>query len=231
MTYVEFPFDQIIDLHVKKKDEPPDGGPDYGGACGSGWFPFGAYFPGGNGFPAQIVPDQPTNMSAGGGVLWNPEVTPAPPDDQPWLYIIPGSGSTAERISIVWRGVLSGGPGAGPPLLAGLWIMPPGHRPLPPYLDDDGNPPPNPPPYNPDISGDVVGDGRITWEGTEGATVVAGFASTTARAARPPLVPSPRRRIVRPRFRADTDVTHYGWPGDPPTDGIWIEVEHDCPDS
>ena len=26
MTYVEFPFDQIIDLHVKKKDEPPPDG-------------------------------------------------------------------------------------------------------------------------------------------------------------------------------------------------------------
>lgn len=31
MTYIEFPFDRIVELHVKKKDEPPpDGGPGPG---------------------------------------------------------------------------------------------------------------------------------------------------------------------------------------------------------
>ena len=40
MTYVEFPFDQIFELHVKKKDEPPDGeypaGAPYCGRYGYG---------------------------------------------------------------------------------------------------------------------------------------------------------------------------------------------------
>lgn len=232
--YTEFPGDEIIAVHFKKKSKPPGGEPpDYGGECGSGWFPFGGYFPGGDGFPPQITSGM-TDMTAGWGVLWNPEVTPSAPEDAPWMFTIPGQYCKSETISIVWRGVLAPGPGAGPPLLAGLWIMPPEHRPFPPYLDHDGNPPPNPPPYDPDISGEVIGDGRISWtgDGYEPATVVAGFAATAGgpatRVAKSPPIIRPRRRITMPRFPATRADEHYGWPGDPPDDGIWIEVEHDC---
>jgi len=230
MTYVEFPFDQIIDLHVKKKDEPPEPPDNMPQVCTSGWFPFSGWYPGGDGFPPQQT-NPPCNMGVGGGVTWNPEVVYLTKYDDPSDYdkfIIPGWKARSVTISVVWAGIVSGGPSTGPPLVVGLWLLPSNHRAIQPWLDENGNPPPNSPPYNPDVSADVVGDGRISMTVTHGP-VVASFASSESG---PPAgVRVPRRRRTPVARRSETRTVHYGWPGSPPSDGIWVEVVHDCPDS
>jgi hypothetical protein len=223
MVFVEDPWSRIVAVHWKDDGEPPPGPDDGPPGCGNGWFPMNGYYPGGDGFPAQIL-SPPANLDYYGGVFWNPIVAINPPKDDPYLFIIPGHSARGARISIVWQGVVP--PVSGPPLVAGLWLFP-GRVAYPPYLDSSGHPPPNPPPFNPDLSADVIGSGRLTYAMSPPTSkaIIASFVATGGtmleqpRALRSPFLPSAQ----------DAPPPHYGFPDAlKPSEGIWIEVEHDC---
>jgi hypothetical protein len=221
--YAESPFDRIVNVHWKKKD---DGGGGPGtwhcdGDCGSGWFPMANFFPGGDGFPPQLGLGN-ADLFVGPNVQWNPHYITEGAIQLFGLnqFVVPGCGATSVTISVVWASNDSVG------LIVGIWDMP-GHNPFPPYLDSNGHPPANAPPSNPTVSIDVGGHG-----GRFGYTIAApiettlsiGFAASGLGA---------RSSIARPLsptdFAASPRDTHYGWPGAPPTDsGIYIQVDYAC---
>jgi len=112
MTYVEFPFDRIIELHVREPTSPPPPPPpppEVTGPCGSGTilvfgFPYSLYFT-----------ERRTSYSGFGGTFlmprvccpplpWYYEVDPDtgeeswPPDPQ-HSYWVPGNGATSVTIT------------------------------------------------------------------------------------------------------------------------------------
>jgi hypothetical protein len=107
MTYVEFPFDRILSLHVKKAGEPPGNGhPPVPGLCGSGTWQVA-------GFPLYLyvtlgAPSYPE--LAGTYISVNPCCPPLPagydqatntwPADPQDSLFIPGNGATS--VTITW---------------------------------------------------------------------------------------------------------------------------------
>jgi hypothetical protein len=221
--YAETPFERIVDVHWKHEDT--GGGPPLpgSGGCGSGWWPMTGWFGGGDGFPSQTTTG-PAILTAGGGVIWNGAFI-APGEHTPGyydLFVIPGMGAHSETISVVWGGTIP----TPPFLLVGVWYFG-ARQPYPPYLDSPGgSPPPNPPPDNPDDSVSISSAaGTFTLDPARAiGTVVIGFASGggLARQTTAPLMPS------SPDVPSLQEI-HYGYPGSPPSEGIWIEVGHDCP--
>jgi len=68
MTYVEFPFDQIIDLHIKKKDDPPPEPPD-DEECGSYQWEIGGTFGLGGGLGGAWWSSAPMGFSSNGFIV------------------------------------------------------------------------------------------------------------------------------------------------------------------
>lgn len=232
MVFVEDPWSRIVAVHWAD-DGPTDPGGGDGTQCGSGWFPLGGWFPGGDGFPPQPSIGSANMLVEHGGVHWNPAVA-VTPEDNPYLFFIPGIGARSLTIRIAWRGILPPAHEGVLPLLAGLWIFP-GRAPIPPYNDANGNPVPVPqrPPFSPTVSAPVIGDGSVAFDGPEiqigthdvACTVAADYAAYSLLAAAPrrPSVP-----FIPPVPSMRDAPPHFGFPGDHPGDGIWVSVEYDC---
>src|SRR4029077_1841855 len=224
VDYVEFPFDNIVAVHWKKKDDGagPEKWPP--GPCASGWFPFGGWSEGGGGFPPQVI-SPPIVLAVGPTAEWNFYQLTKPRTDEEMLpFYIPGGGATSVTIAVQWAGVIP--PVSGPPLVAGIWIIPPGYGDRPPFHGPDGYPPPNPYPFDPNLSAPVVGTGSLTHivPAPGFAMLELGFAQSSGGsrdAARTSRLPSPLMPALR-------DEVHYGWPGNPPDEGICIEVDYAC---
>src|SRR5580765_520826 len=239
MTYVEFPFDRIVTLHVKT-DRPPDGGGGPGGGpCGSGWLI------GPNAFGDNVRlwlgdirgKDGPAGITAGGlGVAWNPtSCCPATPigfnpadGTFDTNYFVPGGNATRLKITLKWADLIGGANDYS----IGFWIYR-NRSPIYPYrlLNNPAAPPPaNLPPNGPDVSqymngggaGEFIGFDVSDWLNTTvvvGATREGSLGEVVTGAAE--FVP-PDRAGVPPL---------YGMPGDAPepVSGIWLQIDFTCP--
>lgn len=227
MVYVEFPFDNIVAVHWKKKPDDGGGGPPKWppGPCASGWFPFSGWNDGGNGYPPQLTGEGPIVLAVGPTADWNFwTLTQSRTDEEMLPFYIPGGGATSVTVAVQWAGVVA--PVTGPPFVAGIWIIPVGYGDRPPFHGPGGVPPPNPYPFDPNLSAPVVGTGSLTLDvpAPGFAMLELGFAQSgggSRDAAR-------MSRLSSPLMPALQDGTHYGWPGNPPDEGIWITVDYAC---
>jgi hypothetical protein len=192
--------------------------------------------------PTSCCPATAQGFDPAGGINYDPK------------YTIPGNCAEHITVTVKWAAIVAGANdyyiGAWVYRDRGYW------NPFPHLTDPRHNPdipPDQQPPNHPMFSaymntgGDgefvvldfdyvVPGDETVQPEPWIGSIIV-GITGVPADPIAPPVLPFSATEVIatsgEPTLpRDEGDAPHYGFPGDAPTDGgIWVEIDHTCPDT